>query len=50
MEFFLEAIGVPVKDTIRFPALILEPSKELMPSYVCVNLGAEQQSLKVSFN
>lgn len=48
MEFFLEAIRPPADDTIRFPTLILEPSKELLPSYVCVNLGAEQQSVQVT--
>lgn len=44
----MEATGIPSEDSIRFPALVLEPSKEFMPSYVCVNLGAEQQSLQVS--
>lgn len=44
----MEATGIPPEDTIRFPSLVLEPSKEFMPSYVCVNLGAEQQSLQVS--
>jgi mitogen-activated protein kinase kinase kinase 5 len=47
MEFFLEATKPPAKDSFRFPALILEPSKEFMPSYVCVNLGAEPQTLQV---
>jgi mitogen-activated protein kinase kinase kinase 5 len=48
MEFFLEATKPPAKDSFRFPALILEPSKEFMPSYVCVNLGAEPQTLQVT--
>ncbi|XP_017781301.1 PREDICTED: mitogen-activated protein kinase kinase kinase 15 isoform X2 [Nicrophorus vespilloides] len=48
MEFFLEATRSPADDCIRFPALILEPSKESMPSYVCVNLAAEQQTLQVT--
>ena len=47
MEFFIEAIKEPTEDSIRFPALVFEP-KELMPSYVLVNLGAEQQSIKLT--
>lgn len=47
MEFFLEATKPPIEGIFRFPALILEPNKEFMPSYVCVNLGAEQQTLQV---
>lgn len=49
MEFFLEATRAPAEDSIHFPALVLEPSKELMPSYVCINLGAEQQSMQVRY-
>ncbi|KAF5298256.1 hypothetical protein FQR65_LT09767 [Abscondita terminalis] len=48
MEFFLEATRIPAEDSIRFPALVLEPSKELMPTYVCVNLQTEQQSVQVT--
>ncbi|CAH1173520.1 unnamed protein product [Phaedon cochleariae] len=48
MEFFLEATKTEMEGTFRFPVLILEPSKELMPSYVCVNLGAEPQNLTVT--
>ncbi|KAL3276728.1 hypothetical protein HHI36_012098 [Cryptolaemus montrouzieri] len=48
MEFFLEAIRPPEERSFRFPALILEPSKEYMPSHVCINLQAEQPSLKLS--
>lgn len=48
MEFFLEAIKPPAENSFRFPALILEPSKEFMPSYVCINLGADPQTLQVS--
>ncbi|KAJ8982255.1 hypothetical protein NQ317_018644 [Molorchus minor] len=36
------------KVLFRFPALILEPSKEMVPSYVCINLGAEPQTLQVT--
>lgn len=48
MEFFLEATRPPEERSFRFPALILEPSKEYMPSHVCINLQAEQQTLKLS--
>lgn len=48
MEFFIEAIGLPAEDSIRFPALILEPSKVFVPSYVCFNLGAEQKTVQVT--
>lgn len=47
MEFFIEATGVPAEDSIRFPALVLEPSKVFVPSYVCVNLGADQKTVQV---
>ncbi|XP_074030538.1 apoptotic signal-regulating kinase 1 isoform X1 [Leptinotarsa decemlineata] len=48
MEFFLEATNEEQEEGFRFPALILEPSKELIPSYVCVNLGADPQTLTVT--
>ncbi|KAJ8919071.1 hypothetical protein NQ315_016978 [Exocentrus adspersus] len=48
MEFFLEATRAVQEEAFRFPALILESSKELMPSYVCINLGAEPQTLQVT--
>lgn len=48
MEFFLEATKTEQEEDFRFPCLILEPSKEYMPSYVCINLGAEPQTLQVT--
>ncbi|XP_060523594.1 mitogen-activated protein kinase kinase kinase 15 isoform X2 [Cylas formicarius] len=48
MEFFIEATKTPADGTFRFPVLILEPSKEYMPSYVWINLGAEPQTLQVT--
>lgn len=48
MEFFIEATKSVQEEGFRFPALILESSKELMPSYVCINLGAEPQTLQVN--
>lgn len=47
MEFFIEAISVPAEDSIRFPALILEPSKVFVPSHVTFNLGADQKTVQV---
>ncbi|XP_018562538.1 mitogen-activated protein kinase kinase kinase 15 isoform X2 [Anoplophora glabripennis] len=48
MEFFIEATKSVQEEEFRFPALILESNKELMPSYVCINLGAEPQTLQVT--
>ncbi|XP_014206497.1 mitogen-activated protein kinase kinase kinase 15 isoform X2 [Copidosoma floridanum] len=48
MEYFVEAIKTDVQDTIRFPVLILEPTKILLPSYIIVNLGAEEKSIQIS--
>ncbi|XP_076252318.1 apoptotic signal-regulating kinase 1 isoform X2 [Rhynchophorus ferrugineus] len=49
MDFFTEAIKSPseVPSGERFPCLILEPSKEYMPSHVWINLGVEPQTLQV---
>uniref|UniRef100_A0A1B6D1S4 mitogen-activated protein kinase kinase kinase n=2 Tax=Clastoptera arizonana TaxID=38151 RepID=A0A1B6D1S4_9HEMI len=47
MDYFVEATKTEVGDSIRFPILIQEHSKILMPSYVTVNLGAEEKSLQL---
>ncbi|XP_019870241.2 mitogen-activated protein kinase kinase kinase 15 isoform X4 [Aethina tumida] len=50
MEFFLEATK-PKEDNdtrFRFPVLIMEPSKEFITSYVCVNLDAEPKNLRIT--
>ncbi|KAK0168323.1 hypothetical protein PV327_002140 [Microctonus hyperodae] len=47
MDYFVEATKSEVGDSIRFPLLILEPTKILMPSYVNVNLGAEEKSIQI---
>ncbi|XP_011303052.1 mitogen-activated protein kinase kinase kinase 5 isoform X2 [Fopius arisanus] len=47
MDYFVEATKSEVGDNIRFPLLILEPTKILMPSYVNVNLGAEEKSIQI---
>ncbi|XP_034179582.1 apoptotic signal-regulating kinase 1 isoform X3 [Osmia lignaria lignaria] len=47
MDYFVEATKSEVGDSIRFPLLVLEPTKILMPSYVNVNLGAEEKSVQI---
>ncbi|KAG7190279.1 hypothetical protein KM043_006396 [Ampulex compressa] len=47
MDYFVEATKSEVGDIIRFPLLVLEPTKILMPSYVNVNLGAEEKSVQI---
>lgn len=47
MEFFLEATREGEVDNIRFPILIMEPQKIYMPSFVMLNIGAEQKSLQI---
>ncbi|XP_063360346.1 mitogen-activated protein kinase kinase kinase 15 [Cydia amplana] len=48
MEFFFEATNTGSCDNIiRFPVLILETTKEFMPSYLNVNMGAEQKSVEI---
>lgn len=47
VEYFVEATKTEVGDCIRFPMLVLEPTKILMPSYVNVNLGAEEKSVQI---
>ncbi|XP_029659595.1 mitogen-activated protein kinase kinase kinase 15 isoform X2 [Formica exsecta] len=47
MDYFVEATKAEVGDSIWFPILVLEPTKILMPSYVNVNLGAEEKSIHI---
>ncbi|XP_017791880.1 PREDICTED: mitogen-activated protein kinase kinase kinase 15 isoform X2 [Habropoda laboriosa] len=47
MDYFVEAAKAEVGDNIRFPLLVLEPTKIFMPSYVNVNLGAEEKSVQI---
>ncbi|KAL4702241.1 hypothetical protein ACJJTC_005780 [Scirpophaga incertulas] len=47
MEFFVEATKSSCENIIRFPVLILETTKVYMPSYVNVNMGAEQKSVEI---
>lgn len=47
LEYFVEATKSDAVETIRFPILILEPTKVYMPSYVNVHLGDEEKSLEI---
>ncbi|XP_075974208.1 apoptotic signal-regulating kinase 1 isoform X2 [Anticarsia gemmatalis] len=47
MEYFVEATKSSCENIIRFPVLILETTKVYMPSYVNVNMGAEQKSVEI---
>ncbi|KAF9810098.1 hypothetical protein SFRURICE_011266 [Spodoptera frugiperda] len=47
MEYFVEATKSECENIIRFPVLILETTKVYMPSYVNVNMGAEQKSVEI---
>ncbi|XP_053612437.1 mitogen-activated protein kinase kinase kinase 15 isoform X2 [Plodia interpunctella] len=47
MEYFVEATKDTCESIIRFPVLILETTKVYMPSYVNVNMGAEQKSVEI---
>lgn len=47
MEFFMEATKAELCDSIRFPILVVEPNKIYMPSYVTLNMGAEEKSLQI---
>ncbi|XP_060803674.1 mitogen-activated protein kinase kinase kinase 15 isoform X2 [Amyelois transitella] len=47
MEYFVEATKDTCDNIIRFPVLILETTKVYMPSYVNVNMGAEQKSVEI---
>ncbi|CAH2991127.1 unnamed protein product [Chilo suppressalis] len=47
MEYFLEATKSACDNIIRFPVLILETNKVYVPSYVNVNMGAEEKSVEI---
>ncbi|KAL7730102.1 hypothetical protein ACLKA6_009379 [Drosophila palustris] len=46
MDFFLAAINKEI-NSIRFPILILEPNKIYMPSYVTMNMDADEKSIQI---
>ena len=47
LEYFVEATKPVTEETIRFPILIMEPTKILLPSYVNIHLGAEEKALEI---
>ncbi|XP_068222744.1 mitogen-activated protein kinase kinase kinase 15 isoform X2 [Palaemon carinicauda] len=52
IDYFVEATNTEIQDSIRFPILILEPSRMYqpsyyLPSYVTVNLGAEEKNIQL---
>ncbi|KAG7174571.1 Mitogen-activated protein kinase kinase kinase 15-like [Homarus americanus] len=52
IDYFVEATNTELGDAIRFPILILEPTRMYqpsyyLPSYVTVNLGAEEKSIQL---
>ncbi|XP_077539984.1 mitogen-activated protein kinase kinase kinase 15-like isoform X2 [Haemaphysalis longicornis] len=47
VDFFVTAYSSDLESTIRFPILVLEPTKVRMPSYVTVNMGAEEKSIEI---
>ncbi|XP_013114614.2 mitogen-activated protein kinase kinase kinase 15 isoform X2 [Stomoxys calcitrans] len=47
MDFFLDATDSTKISNIRFPILILEPQKIYMPSYVNINMDAEEKSIQI---
>jgi mitogen-activated protein kinase kinase kinase 5 len=47
IEFFIEATKPEPSSSVRFPILILEPQRIYMPSYVTVNMGADEKSIQI---
>ncbi|XP_030374500.1 mitogen-activated protein kinase kinase kinase 15 [Scaptodrosophila lebanonensis] len=47
MDFFLGATNTEEINSIRFPILILEPQKIYMPSYVTINMDADEKSIQI---
>ncbi|GIZ01939.1 hypothetical protein CEXT_738151 [Caerostris extrusa] len=47
LEYFDAASEEEISDVIRFPILILDPGKIFMPSYVTVNMDADEKSVHI---
>lgn len=48
IDYFMEAVAEDCAHEIRFASLVLEPTRDFMPTYVTVNLDAEEKSLTIS--
>lgn len=47
IDFFLEATSSETQNNVRFPILVFEPQKINMPSYITINMGAEEKSIQI---
>lgn len=47
MEFFIEATNAEPSSSVRFPILIQETPKVLLPSYVSIHMNADQKSIDI---
>lgn len=48
MDFFIDAVLESCENQIRFAALVLEQNKVYMPTYITMNLDAEEKSITIS--
>lgn len=48
MDFFIDAVLDSCENQIRFAALVLEQSSEYVPTYITMNLDAEEKSITIS--
>lgn len=48
MDFFFDAVLDPSETQIRFAALVYEQDKVYMPTYITMNLDAEEKSITIS--
>jgi serine/threonine protein kinase len=48
MDFFIDAVLDSCDDQIRFASLVLEQNNEYMPTYITLNLDAEEKSITIS--
>ncbi|XP_067615428.1 mitogen-activated protein kinase kinase kinase 15 isoform X3 [Eurosta solidaginis] len=47
MDFFMVATNTEELNSVRMPILILEPQKIYMPSYVNINMDADEKSIQI---
>lgn len=48
MEYFIDATDEEISDVIKFPILVLEPTKTYQPSYATVNMDADEKSVQIT--